>query len=859
MYNYLIDNKTTGFSAIFKAVAKIVLIWCLLCSTTTMIMAQCEIGGLSIEVSECNDADRFSITLNFEYDEVGIAGFQVLGNGANYGTFQYEDLPVTIEGLFGNCVTDYEFIVRDVQDPTCSAFSGIGVICCNAMCEVAIVDLEASECTDAETFALTFSVESQDTEGQTSFDIFINGEFQTALPYGETSYTIEGLTSNIEGLNSISICNNDNEECCTEEHFLNPCVCALVNVTTEIIECDMDEESYYAIIDFDHIATNDSFQLGYSEGGVNNFLGVHAYADLPITVGPIGMSTNPREILIVDMSNFFCFGDAYLGVVDDCEINCQLSSLFAETYDCEGGEYYMDLEFDGEDLEGNSFAVIIDGVEYGQFEYGETFYTVGPIPENCTAAPVLEIQDLQVELCSDFFLFDEPICCGGSACEFTLFEARVECNDEDGVVIFADYDNPGAMVGDEFFVVFQETIYGPYPPTAGAAIFNVLELENGVFDISIFVEGEDECNATTEVLVDCTEECEIEVVEPPIYDCDEETLTIFFEVSEDVDSLFVSLLGTVYGPLAVEGSAVTLVAGDLADAQYQFELFTADEECITDNVFLVECGSGSECDIVDLEVFDILCDDEGFVATFTINFVVVEAESDSFSLSFNDLDLGNYGYEDLPLTINGEFEQEGELVVTDSELGDCSANLLLLANCDPIEDCIIDEGELELLGCIDDIYTLSLNFFYENVSDSFTVELDGVTTTYAYADLPVILADLTVGEEARFVIADQENPECSIVREYFLADCELSSNEALAEQIAIASNYNGFEIDNRSNETFALEVYDVNGRLVSSLQNVNEIRRTQVDMKNRPVGLYIVHLKSEEGTSASFKAIWNNQ
>lgn len=849
---------TGVFSDVSQSLCKMYLLVCVGCVFSFASTAQCDMAGLSIEVSECDDADRFVASLNFEYNDVGIAGFQVLGNGMNYGTFQYEDLPIAIEGLLGNCSTQYEFIVRDVQDPTCSTFIELGEVCCSAMCELSIVDLEIGECTADETFTLTFSVESQDTDGQTMFDVFVNGEFQEAFPYGESSYSIEGLTSDIEGLNSISICNNDSEDCCTEQHFLNPCECALVDVSTEIIECDDNTDSYYAIIDFDHVATNDSFQLGYSEGGINNFLGIHAYTDLPITVGPIGMSTDPREILIVDLSNFLCFGDAYFGVVDDCEINCQLSNLFAETYDCEGGEYYMDLEFDAEDLEGHSFSVLVDDVEYGTFTYGEASYTVGPLPENCVSAPVLEIQDLEVELCSDFFLFDEPICCGGSACEFTLFETRVECSDEDGVVIFADYNNPGAMVGDEFFVVFQETIYGPYPPTAGAAIFNVQELENGVYDISIFVEGDDGCSAESQVVVDCTEECELVVTEPPVFDCENLTLTIEFDVSlMDLDALFVSLLGTQYGPLDIVDNTVSFEAGNLANGAYQFQLYTENEACVAENEFIVECETNVECAFNDLEVFDIECD-EGAVVSFMINFIPIEPASDSFGVRYNGVDLGNYGFGDLPITIEGQFDQEGELRVVDTADNDCAAETLVFGDCDPVEDCIIDDGVLEFLGCIDDIYSLSLDFVYESTSDSFVVEIDGVTTTFAYVDLPVILPDLPVGQESRFVIYDQLDPDCMIVREFFLADCELSSNDAFAANVTMLPNPNGIEIVNESSEAYAVEVYDVNGRSVTRSKMIVENTRMLVDMESSPTGLYIVRLLATDGRSASFKTVWNN-
>ena len=57
-------------------------------------------------------------------------GFIVAGNGVTYGSFGYADLPVTIGPLEGDGETDWEFIVIDLGDPTCSAFTELGVINC---------------------------------------------------------------------------------------------------------------------------------------------------------------------------------------------------------------------------------------------------------------------------------------------------------------------------------------------------------------------------------------------------------------------------------------------------------------------------------------------------------------------------------------------------------------------------------------------------------------------------------------------------------------------------------------------------------------------------------------------------------
>ena len=37
--------------------------------------------------------------------------FAIVGNGINYGTFAYFNLPVTLIGLDADCETEYEFVI----------------------------------------------------------------------------------------------------------------------------------------------------------------------------------------------------------------------------------------------------------------------------------------------------------------------------------------------------------------------------------------------------------------------------------------------------------------------------------------------------------------------------------------------------------------------------------------------------------------------------------------------------------------------------------------------------------------------------------------------------------------------------
>ena len=78
----------------------------------------CNISNLTWSITECDSAGNFFFILDFDFANVGNEGFQVVGNGNEYGNFSYEDLPIEI-GPFESNHTIFEFLVTDSQYPAC--------------------------------------------------------------------------------------------------------------------------------------------------------------------------------------------------------------------------------------------------------------------------------------------------------------------------------------------------------------------------------------------------------------------------------------------------------------------------------------------------------------------------------------------------------------------------------------------------------------------------------------------------------------------------------------------------------------------------------------------------------------------
>lgn len=655
--------------------------------------SQCDLSDLIVTPTDCYETDLLDIVIDFNYTDEGNQGFTVLGNGTNYGNFQYSLLPITLAGIAANCETEYEFIIRDIQDPTCSVFTEYGTICCDDACVIEILEVNTTEC-DGDIFSIIAEVNNASIG--VLVDIALNGTVVSQIELDGMQFILEDISIEEGGINEITICSVDDPECCFSSQFLNPCECATSNITAQIIDCEEADSSYFAIIDFDYAATSDSFQMGYSDGGDNNFLGVFAYADLPVTAGPIFWSDNERELLIVDKGDFFCFNSAYMGVVDDCDISCQIFNVFAEAYECEDGKYFIDLEFDSEDIEGSTFDVIVDGINYGSYIYGESLYTVGPINQNCDNAPVLVIQDTNLESCKDFYNFDEPICCG-IPCEFINFEVNSMCTDAGEAFITFGYENPGLTEDDQLFVLFGTNTFGPYDSNAGFGEFSLIAPANGTYELMIFVDGNSNCSETTTVLIDCEEEpeCVISNVFAEAHECVDGSflVDIEFDTSEVSDSFEIRGNGQSYGIFSYGESFYTVgpLEGD-CELIYEFIIIDqGDNDC--NGVFIFdEPVCCTTCEFGEMEIGLIDCFDDGY--TITIDFEY-EDNGEGFMLTYLG-DTITFEYNQLPIELNNlPINIEIEIIATSNNDKTC----MTIGN-SFLENCLdaITEDELNAIS-----------------------------------------------------------------------------------------------------------------------------------------------------------------
>ena len=90
----------------------------------------CNIYDLTAVHTPCLCGQFFAV-LTFKFNGVGNGGFDITGNGNNYGNFPYNtQQPIILGPLEGNGTTEYEFVVTDHNHPDCHDAVVLGKVDC---------------------------------------------------------------------------------------------------------------------------------------------------------------------------------------------------------------------------------------------------------------------------------------------------------------------------------------------------------------------------------------------------------------------------------------------------------------------------------------------------------------------------------------------------------------------------------------------------------------------------------------------------------------------------------------------------------------------------------------------------------
>ncbi|MBT8232964.1 MAG: hypothetical protein KJN84_10060, partial [Bacteroidia bacterium] len=429
----------------------------------------CHIYDVFAEAHACNDDNGFFVDVVFESENVGSEGFEIRGNGVSYGDdFQYGETYYTVGPLIGDCSTLYEFVIIDNENPDCNNHYGFDApICCGDSLECAIWDIlvDITECNDDGSYGLYVNFQYQGTTND-FFDVWAGNEFVGYYSYENLPIHIDTFYGRDAEYDLIRICDNDNDACCAVYEILGPDCgdeeeCRIFEVFAEAHECN-DNGGFFVdvIFDYDNVG-NEGFSIrGNGEIYGDDF----EYGETYYTIGPLlGDCETIYEFVVIDNQFDDCGGEFVFEEEICCgeEEACRIFEVYAEASECyDDGGFFVDIEFDFHNVGDEGFTIRGNGEVYGDdFEYGETYYTIGPLLGDCETIYEFVVIDNQFDDCGGEFVFEEEICCGDMmACEIRDIEIdSMSCNDDGSYSLVLNFIVEGNT--NEFFDVWAGEEY----------------------------------------------------------------------------------------------------------------------------------------------------------------------------------------------------------------------------------------------------------------------------------------------------------------------------------------------------------------------------------------------------------------
>lgn len=737
----------------------------------------CSIFNVVAEAHACENG-QFLVDLDLDVNNPGGEQFGVLGNATNYGLFNYADLPITLGPLTGDSETSWEFIIYDLEEPSCQAIEVLGIVDC---CIIDITAAVAGDCNDFETYSLSFVVDTANVDG-VGFDVFAGNVNLGFFNYSDLSITIPEFPATGDPMDVITICDNDNPTCCDAFEFpapdCDPTDCEIFNITADTTTCEFGQ--FFVVLDFDSENTGNSFSVVGNGNDYGNF----EYDQLPITLGPFdGNGVTIYEFGISDNSEDNCGGAIAVGPIE-CPAVCSFNDIEVFPTQClTDTTYSVDVSFIPINVGDNGFSIYSGDSLLGSFNYANNPVTVDDFPASGNFFDVLTICDNDDPECCETVEFQALIC---DQCQIYNFDVDLTACNEEGqffVEVNFDYFNQS----DSFLLSGNGMTFGTFSYDSVPVILGPFDADSTTFyELVAFDQGTPLfCNAADELgLVSCLTTCAIEGLQVTPLECTGDNI---YSVLIDADpegtsnpnfDLFFN--GEFVGFFAYDELPLEIADFPASGAAKDTVTICDNDnpECCQTRIFnALNCAI--ECDIFELTVEAIECTSD---STFSgmLNFQYQGFENSTFDVYSGDDFLGIFELDSLPVKLENIPEPVNvNSVITVCENGNqecCQVIEFPGIQCGPV-DCDIFELNVDPVECTSDsTYAAFINFGHAGfTSDSFNVFAgDDLLGTFNLADLPVTVLNIPEPANVNSVITvcENDNPECCQTLEFEGMQCE---------------------------------------------------------------------------------------
>lgn len=744
----------------------------------------CLLSDLTVEAGDCNPNGVFQVILDVEYAGAPTDTLLLSIDGTIYN-HPAGNFPATL-GTFVAPTSDLTIEVTTLNDTECALSAVLPAQDCGADCTLEGILMEGGvQCFPGEDIYTIILVVEGAQEGDTLTVSAQETNYLETLIYNGQQLVLD-LPLPAAQFEVLQICDfNANADCCKEISYDVGCAdCVFENLSIGFLPCDGDSLFYFEL-GFDALGNlpSASFKVETSNG----FLETYAYADLPVTVGPVLGYGEPVTVWVYDTEGD-C-GASQTIITPDCADGCVLEgvNLLIPAAGCNNdGTYNIPMTVGNAQ---NGDTLIVTSLITG---YSKTLIYGEPIGFNLQLSnwpsPPSGLDSLSICFanqpdCCAYVDFEVP--CDPVGCGLEASVEVIECQ-PNGVLTFSvttTNDNPNGgpfvmiKIGNAFsygLVGINTTVeVGPFINPGTDQLTVLVEQWVGQSSNSVFCEVEVPVDVS-----DCNPNCDI-----PDFEVFPEWCTgIFGSYSAFVD----------LDEAALNGAPVDIyVNGDLRWSEYtggdlNLDIWAINPGDVQDVISICysenpECCISKGVDALPCYCSDVLeviaeaspCEGSNFYVTVDL---VTSDFGDVFNLDVNNSFYGSYSFDEFPVTI-GPFTGNGlpmHLFAYPAE-GLCNPAETTIETPVCNGGCVVEEAHLLELECNGGFYTAVIQLEGTvSVGDTISVtsEFSDFTglSVIGPADngvFTITMPNTQEGSDLVFICVGNQS-DCCIVMEYDL-------------------------------------------------------------------------------------------
>ncbi|MGB0932487.1 MAG: choice-of-anchor V domain-containing protein, partial [Chitinophagales bacterium] len=370
--------------------------------TTTLTLnapaAACAITNLTTTAQACDGNGNFDVVIDFDVSDVGANNtFTIEGNSTNYGTFNYNNLPITLSDLDGDNTTIYAFTVTDTNDANCTTINTLGMVDCPS-CVISNLTATAQACQIDGAFDVVIDFDVANGGANNTFTIAGNSTNYGTFNYNNLPITIADLDGDNSTNYDFTVTDTNFSNCNANVNLgvVDCPVCSITNLTSTAQACEADG-TFDVIIDFDVV---DAGGTMFSVQGNGNTYGLFSYASLPITIVDLeGDNSTDYEFIVTDNTIASCSASTNLGLIG-CPV-CSINDLVVTQGDCQtDGTFSVTIDFNAVNPVSSSFSIAGNGNDYGSFLYANLPIIIENLVGDNSTDYEFEVTDNDLLTCS---------------------------------------------------------------------------------------------------------------------------------------------------------------------------------------------------------------------------------------------------------------------------------------------------------------------------------------------------------------------------------------------------------------------------------------------------------------------------